>query len=98
MTNLCAAVVGLAWGQMHLDALRRVKNLEIVAVCDSNAERAQTIAKNAGIKNFFTDARQVFARADVDLVTLATPPATHVELAHQRCSLKKWSCAKRPWA
>ncbi|MDL1895300.1 Gfo/Idh/MocA family oxidoreductase [Anaerolineae bacterium CFX7] len=96
MTNLCAAVVGLAWGQMHLDALRRVKNLEIVAVCDSNAERAQTIAKNAGIKNFFTDARQVFARADVDLVTLATPPATHVELAHQALLAQKMVLCEAP--
>lgn len=81
MKNIRAAVVGLAWGQMHLDALRRVKNLDIVAVCDSDAERARTIAKNAGIKNHFADAAELFARDDVDLVTLATPPATQADLA-----------------
>ncbi len=96
MTNLRAAIVGLAWGQMHLDALNRVKNLEVVAVCDNAAERARTIAKNAGIKNFFTDAKELFARDDVDLITLATPPATHVELAHQALLAKKAVLCEAP--
>lgn len=96
MKNIRAAVVGLAWGQMHLDALRRVKNLEIVAVCDSNAERAQLIAKNAGIKNFFADAHELFAREDVDLVTLATPPETQSELANQALLAKKAVLCETP--
>jgi predicted dehydrogenase len=96
MSNIRAAVVGLAWGQMHLDALRRVKNLDIVAVCDSNAERAQTIAKNAGIKLVFTDANELFAREDVDLITLATPPATHHELANKALLAKKAVLCETP--
>lgn len=96
MTNVRAAVVGLAWGQMHLDALRRVKNLELVAVCDSDAERAKTIAKNAGIKYVFTNANDLLARDDVDLVTLATPPATHSELANKALLAKKAVLCETP--
>jgi predicted dehydrogenase len=96
MKNVRAAVVGLAWGQMHLDALRRVKDLEIVAVCDCDAERAKTIAKNAGIKNYCADARELFARDDIDLITLATPPATHYDLANQALLAKKAVLCEAP--
>lgn len=96
MNTIRAAVVGLAWGQMHLDALRRVKNLDIVAVCDSDAERAKTIAKNAGIKNVFSDANELFAREDVDLITLATPPATHADLANKALLAKKAVLCETP--
>lgn len=96
MKNIRAAVVGLAWGQMHLDALRRVKDLEIVAVCDSNAERAKTIAKNAGIKLAFADANELLARADVDLITLATPPMTHHDLANKALLAKKAVLCESP--
>lgn len=96
MKNIRAAVVGLAWGQMHLDALRRVKNLDIVAVCDSDAERAKTIAKSAGIKNSFADAAELFAREDVDLITLATPPATQVELTNKALLANKAVLCETP--
>jgi|GEM_PF-2040303 predicted dehydrogenase len=96
MNNIRAAVIGLAWGQMHLDALRRVKNLDIVAVCDSDAERAKLIAKNAGIKHFFADANEVLRREDVDLVTIATPPAAQYEIAHNALLAKKAVLCETP--
>lgn len=96
MTHVRAAIIGLAWGQMHLDALRRVKNLEVVALCDSDAERVKLVAKNAGIKNYFADANELLARADIDLVTIATPPATHPEIANKALLANKAVLCETP--
>ncbi len=96
MKTIRAAIVGLQWGQMHLDALRRVKNLDIVAVCDSNADYAKTIAKNAGVKNAFADVNELLARDDVDLITLATPPAAQFEIANQALLAKKAVLCETP--
>ncbi|MBI4674919.1 MAG: Gfo/Idh/MocA family oxidoreductase [Chloroflexi bacterium] len=96
MNNIRAAVIGLAWGQMHLDALRRIKNLDIVAVCDSDVERAKLIAKNAAIKNSYGAVNELLAREDVDLVTVATPPATQFDIANQALLAKKAVLCETP--
>jgi UDP-N-acetyl-2-amino-2-deoxyglucuronate dehydrogenase len=96
MADLRAAVIGLAWGQLHLDALHRIKNLEIVAVCDADVERAKTIAKNAGIKYATGNPNEIFARDEIDLVTIATPPHTQKELAHNAMQAKKAVLVESP--
>lgn len=94
--TLRAAVIGLAWGQLHIDALRRAKNVEIVAVCDANAERARVVAKNAGIPKAVSDYHALLAREDVELVTLATPPATQKEIAQKALQAKKHVLCETP--
>lgn len=96
MSNFRAAVIGLAWGQLHIDALRRIKNLEVIAVCDTDEKRAQVIAKNAGIKFAFGDAKEVLAREDIDLVTIATPPHIQKELANKAMLAKKAVLVESP--
>ncbi len=89
MSDIRAAIIGLAWGQLHIDALRRIKNVEIVAVCDAHGERAKVVAKNAGIKNAFSDPKEIFSRDDIELITIATPPTTQKELANKALLAKK---------
>ncbi len=96
MSDLRAAVVGLAWGQLHIDALRRIKNVEIVAVCDVDVERAKTIAKNAGIKYATGEPNEIFSRDEIDLVTIATPPNTQKELANKAMLAKKAVLVESP--
>ncbi len=96
MSRIRAAVIGLAWGQLHLDALRRIKNVEIVAVCDSDAERARVVAKNAGVPHFASKYQEIVARDDVDLVTIATPPETQKEIAHRALLASKAVVCETP--
>lgn len=96
MAELRAAVIGLAWGQLHIDALRRIKNVEIVAVCDADAERAKTIAKNAGIKYATGNPNEIFERDEIDLVTIATPPNSQKELANKAMLAKKAVLVESP--
>lgn len=96
MSDLRAAVIGLAWGQLHIDALRRIKNLEIAAVCDTDENRAQVIAKNANIKAAYGNADEIFARREIDLVTIATPPHTQAELVKKALGAKKAVLVESP--
>lgn len=96
MADLRAAVIGLAWGQLHIDALRRIKNLDIVAVCDADENRAKVVAKNAGIKFAFSNPNEIFSRDEIELVTIATPPNTQKELANKAMLAKKAVLVESP--
>ncbi len=96
MKTIRAAVIGTGWGQMHIDALRRVKNVELVALCDNNAARGQEVAKNAKVAKFFRDYDEVLAQDEIDLVSIATPPATQKEIALKSIFAKKHVLCETP--
>lgn len=96
MADVRVAVIGLAWGQLHIDALRRIKNLDIVAVCDADENRAKVVAKNAGIKFAFSNPNEIFSRDEIELVTIATPPNTQKELANKAMLAKKTVLVESP--
>jgi predicted dehydrogenase len=76
---LRCALVGLGQiGTTHLEAMR-VGGAELVAVADPR-EAARAVAKEKGLRAF-AEARDPELTALVDAVVIATPPATHHELA-----------------
>ncbi len=96
MSEVRAAVIGLAWGQLHIDALKRAKNVELVAVCDEDAERAKVIAKNAGVKYASGNPAEIFNREEIDLISIATPPQTQRDLANKAMLAKKAVLVESP--
>lgn len=96
MSAVRAAVIGLGWGQIHIDALRRVKNVEVVAVCDNDAARADLVGKNAKIPQIYRNYEDLLARDDIDLVSIATPPATQKEIALKTIFAKKTMLCESP--
>jgi predicted dehydrogenase len=51
--------------------------VEVIAVCDSDATRAQEVAREFRVPNTFTDYRQLLEKADVDAVHVNTPDWAH---------------------
>lgn len=81
VTGLRIAVVG-AGGvarYAHLPAYRRL-GLTVTAVCDIDVVVAREVADEFGIEHVVSAAGALARREDVDVVDIATPPATHVEL------------------
>ncbi len=68
------------FAQFHLDAWRRLEEAEIVAVCDLDAEKAETAAKKHGVDRWFTDVEKALTTCDIDFVDIITPPDTHLPL------------------
>jgi dTDP-4-dehydrorhamnose reductase len=71
-----AGVVGLGWGVVHLDPLRRL-GIDVRAVADRSQDRAERVAAEHGIPLATTD---VAALDALDLVVVATPAITHPEV------------------
>jgi UDP-N-acetyl-2-amino-2-deoxyglucuronate dehydrogenase len=89
-------VIGTGWGEMHIDAFKRVKGAELVAVCDLSKSRSAEVAKNAKIPNYFTETGEMLANTAIDLVSVASPPDTHKELVLQALAAGKHVLCETP--
>ena len=82
MKTLKSVVIGCgAIAREHLAALAEVKNVEVVAVCDLSAAKAEAIAERFSIKKWYTDFEQLLTESRPDLVHITTPPSTHFRIA-----------------
>jgi UDP-N-acetyl-2-amino-2-deoxyglucuronate dehydrogenase len=62
--------------QNHLDALQRIDGLELAAVCDVIAQRAQEAGDRYGVP-WFRSYEQMLVEAACEIVTVATPSGLH---------------------
>jgi predicted dehydrogenase len=75
-------LIGLSYGaRMHIPAFKAHPRYELAAVCARAPGRAEAVAAENHVPRFYTDARELIAAPDIDLVSLATPPGTHARFA-----------------
>lgn len=76
--------VGLAGAGMisrhHLLAWGKRDDASVVAIADPNAASAQARAREFGIRSVYTDTAAMLANETLDVLDIATPRETHVEL------------------
>lgn len=77
-------------------ALVEVRNSEVVAVCDTNRERAGALAEQLGVEAVFTDYAAALEESGADAVYIATPQSTHVELSLQALAAGKHLLCEKP--
>ena len=98
VTALRVGVVGA--GQIsgaYLSTLRRLSNVEVVAVCDLDEARARTAAAAAPGARPLAIA-ELLAADDVDLVLNLTIPAAHAEVARAAIAAGKHVYGEKPLA
>lgn len=82
-TTLRAGVIGLGWaGEQHLNAYRDLPGVEIVAVADPGpflAERGEELGIDEDRR--FADPQALIDSGLIDVISIATPTATHAPLA-----------------
>lgn len=72
------AIVGCGnIGNTHADALSSIREASLVAVCDSNVERAQTVADAHGIRHVFSSFNEMYEAVELDAVAVATDHKNH---------------------
>jgi len=72
------AIVGLGIGRMHVLAFAELRAMyQVVAVCDTDADRAAEVAGWLKDVRAVTDPEEIWAADDVDVVSICTPPALH---------------------
>ena len=73
-------VIGVgSFGEAHVQAYRALREVEIVALCDTREDRLREMATKYGIAHTYTDARELCARRDIELVSIVTPGVKHLE-------------------
>lgn len=82
-TPLRAGVIGLGAGRFHTTALRAIDGADLAAICDIDTQRLAAFGAefDVPISGHYTDYRQMFAEADLDLVCIALPNALHEDAA-----------------
>lgn len=98
MNRLRVGVIGLGYfGQRHSKAFRQQSTVELVAVCDRDADRARDVAASTGAEPM-TDFKTLLARDDIEAVSICMPDREHTEVAVAAANAKKAILLEKPLA
>jgi predicted dehydrogenase len=97
MTTIKAGVIGAGFiGVAHVEALRRLGNVEVVAVAGSNLASAQRKAQALHVPQAYGDWRQLLADPNVQVVHNCTPNYLHREVNLATIAAGKHIVAEKP--
>src|SRR4029453_3659289 len=84
-------------GKDHLDAFRRLPNVEVAALCDVDAEvLAKRRSEAAGRPRAFTDVRRLLEDQSIDAISIATPNHWHALMGIWACQAGKDVYVEKP--
>lgn len=100
MDKVKVGVVGLGWVAQvfHIPALQKLKEAELVAVCDKDRGKARLVGEKIGVKRIYYDLRQMLQEEDMAAVIIATPTDTHVDTALAALAAGKDILVEKPIA
>ncbi|HEV7844565.1 MAG TPA: Gfo/Idh/MocA family oxidoreductase, partial [Pyrinomonadaceae bacterium] len=82
----------------QLPGFRACEGARLVAIASGHRENAERVAREFDIEHVADDWRGVIARQDVDLVSIVTPPVTHMEMALAALDAGKAVLCEKPMA
>src|SRR6185436_13106679 len=92
-------IVGTGFARTtQIPGFRDCMGARIVAIASGHRERAEAVAQEFGIEYVAGDWREVVAHDDVDLVSIVTPPSTHVEITLAALDHRKAVLCEKPMA
>ncbi len=99
VSRLRVGIVGAGWvaTARHIPAFRLHPAVDLVAVCDHNADRARQVSAAHAVPAWFDDIDR-FLDADLDIVSICTPPWTHAEIAITALSRGRNVFTEKPMA
>jgi predicted dehydrogenase len=99
MKQVKTAIFGTGFiGRVHLDAVRRLESVEVVALADPHIEPAQILGAGFGIATVVSDYRAILADPKVDVVDICTPNSQHYSIAHEALEAGKHVVCEKPLA
>jgi len=98
MKKLSVAVLGVGfWGRNHARIFNELSNTELVAVCDMDSTRAQTVAAKFGVEAY-TNSKKLLKRKDVEAVSICTWSTNLAIEAATALKAKKHVLVEKPMA
>jgi predicted dehydrogenase len=98
-TSFNVAVFGAgAIGLDHISSFQQHPDAKVLAVVDTSPARASEAAKLYQISTFTTDYREILARDDIDVVSIALPNCLHAPVALEALKAGKHVMIDKPMA
>jgi len=92
-------IVGAGFARStQIPGFRNCKDARVVAITSLRREHAEQVAQEFGIEHVAQDWRELVARDDVDLVSVVTPPSTHLEITIAALEQGKAVLCEKPMA
>lgn len=96
MSNI--GIIGTGWGaRVQVPAFRRA-GLNVIAIAGKNAEKTRETAGSLSVQSAYTDWQQLVQDPAIDLVSIVTPPSTHMEMAIAVLRAGKHVLSEKPTA
>ena len=97
MKMLKAGIIGTGYiGPAHIEALRRLGNVEVVAVAEANQELAEKKANQLCISKAYGDYRQMLRDKDIDVIHNCTPNFMHLQVNKDILNAGKHCISEKP--
>ncbi len=100
MERVRLGVIGLgAIAQVvHLPILSRLREVELVALCDVDKAKARILSEKYGAEHFYSDPEKMLNEEELDAVDVCTPTNTHRDLALLAIEHHKDALVEKPIA
>jgi predicted dehydrogenase len=95
--RLRTAVIGTGFmGRVHLEALRRVEFVDIVAIAGRELASAKRLGAGFGVETAVEDYRELLDDATINAVHICTPNASHYQMAKDALLADKHVLCEKP--
>ncbi|HTP24872.1 MAG TPA: Gfo/Idh/MocA family oxidoreductase, partial [Anaeromyxobacteraceae bacterium] len=99
MKRIAVGIVGAGFiGPAHVEALRRLPGVEVLALAGANAAAARAKAEQLGIGLGFGDYRELLAREEIEVVHVCTPNHLHYRMTRDALEAGKHVVCEKPLA
>lgn len=99
MSRIRTAVIGTGFmGRVHLEALRRVENVDVVEIAATSQDKAKAAAAGFNVLNATGDWQDVLRDPSIDAVHIATPNVSHFPIAKAALEAGKHVLCEKPLA
>lgn len=83
-------------GPAHIEALRRLGFVQVVALCDGTLEQAQEKARALNVPNAYGNVEELLAHPDLQVVHNCTPNHLHAQINRQILAAGKHVFSEKP--
>jgi len=98
MKTIKVGVAGLGFiGPAHIEALRRIPGIEVVAISETSEALAKSKAEQLGISKYFGNFSDLI-KEDIDCVHICTPNFLHFEMVKKALLVGKHVVCEKPLA
>ena len=99
MKKIKVGVIGTGFiGPVHVEAIRRQPNTEVIALSEINEELARAKADSLGIERAYGDYKELIADPDVEVIHICTPNHLHYQIAKEGILAGKHVVCEKPLA